>query len=297
MTLWISIALIAYLLFAFNGIADKFLLTRAVKDPRVYVFYLGVASLLVFLLAPFGLHTISSGLLLVAIAAGVCFAFAQYYFYSAIQETSISRILPIEGGIIPLITLLLVFGTGLESFNNKTLIAFGFLVAGSVLMAFKKTKTGWHPQALKHGLLAALFFSLSFVLTKFVYEHTNFLSGLIWSKLGLGLSAGALLVSKSARDAIFRAPKTTTSGNKILFYTAHAASALGNFLQNYAIAIGSVVIVNALQGVQFVFILVMSIVLSKFFPKVLKEQISAPILVQKIFAIVLITIGLVLVNK
>ena len=296
MTLWVLIAIIAYLLLALNGVADKFLLTKAVGDPGVYAFYVSVTSLVVLLLAPFGLHGLSPENYLVALTGGACFTFALYFFYSSIQKASISRILPIEGGLVPFFTLVLAYVTGIDSLNHKQLVAFALLVIGAVLIDFKKTRKGWHPLALRDTLLAGALFATSFILTKFIYNHAGFISGLIWTRLGLTLGALFMLAMPKTRRGIFSAPANTSSKNKLLFYSSHLAGSAGSFLQNYAIALGSVVIVNALQGVQFVFILFLSVTFSKFFPTILKEDIHGRILVQKIIAIVLITSGLVLLN-
>src|SRR4051812_5935755 len=115
MTIWIIVAIIAYLLFAINGVADKFLLTKAVGDAGVYAFYVGISSLLVFALAPFGLTLVSWPLFFVALAAGGTFITALYFFYTAIKLTSVSRVLPIEGGLVPLFTLIFAYIAHLDT--------------------------------------------------------------------------------------------------------------------------------------------------------------------------------------
>lgn len=289
---WILIAIAAYFLFALNGVGDKFLLTHAVKDPGVYAFYLGASSIVVFVLAPFGLEVLPLGLMFLAIFAGLSFIAAMYFFYSAIKETSISRILPIEGGLVPLFSLLMAYVAGIERLDSHLLWAFGFLVSGAVLMEFKKTKDGWHPLAWRNALIAAFFFGLYFVLTKDVYNQTNFISGLIWTRLGLVLGALMLLFSATTRRGIKAAPNRTSATDKGVFYASRIAGAGATFLQNYAISLGSVVIVNALQGVQFAFVLLMSVLLSRFYPSIIKEEVNQSILVQKVVAVILITVGL-----
>jgi drug/metabolite transporter (DMT)-like permease len=297
MTTWIIIAIISYLLFAINGVADKFLLTKAVGNPAVYAFYVGISSVFVLALSPFGLQVIPLPLILLSLASGAAFVCALYFFYSAIKETSISRILPIEGGLVPLFTLIFAYVAGLESLTHVQLAAFGLLVAGSVLVDFKKTEKGWVPLHWHNALIAAFFFALSFILTKYVYNETNFISGLIWTRLGLVAAALSIFIfSVKTRKEISAAPHRTTTSNKVLFYVSHIAGAAASFLQNYAISLGSVVIINAMQGVQFVLILMMTIVLSRHFPNIIKEEITKPILVQKIAAIVLISGGLALLS-
>ena len=69
-------------------------------------------------------------------------------------------------------------------------------------------------------------------------------------------------------------------------------SALAFISLNNAIFLGSVSLVNALQGVQYVFLLMIALVLSKQFPQIIKEQISQGAVLQKIMAILLIALGL-----
>jgi uncharacterized membrane protein len=52
--------------------------------------------------------------------------------YSAIQATSISRVLPIEGGFIPMFTLVLAYFVLGERLTEYQYIAFVFLVFGAV---------------------------------------------------------------------------------------------------------------------------------------------------------------------
>src|SRR3989344_5679730 len=296
MVSWILIAVIAYILLAVNGVADKFLLTKRIGNPGVYAFYVGISSLAVLALLPFGIHALTPANYLVAALAGIAFTFALYFFYLSIQRASISRILPIEGGLVPFFTLILAYFTGLDSLNHTQLLAFALLVIGAVVIDFKKTKTGWHALGWRDMVLAAFLFAVSFILTKYIYNETNFISGLIWTRLGLALGAAFFLPSPKTRHDIMAAPRQTSKQSKFLFYSSHMAGAAGSLLQNYAIALGSVVIVNALQGVQFVFVLLLGIVFSEFYPKILKEDITGSILAQKIIAIALITTGLVFLS-
>jgi len=54
--------------------------------------------------------------------------------------------------------------------------------------------------------------------------------------------------------------------------------------------------VNALQGLQYVFLLFFAVFLSFKFPNILKEEVSRDVLLQKIIAVLLIGGGLVLLS-
>ncbi len=79
-------------------------------------------------------------------------------------------------------------------------------------------------------------------------------------------------------------------GNQIL-------GAGANLLQQYSVALAPFVfvpLVSALQGTQHVFLLIFTIFLSIRYPQILKEDILGKTIFQKIIAILLIGVGLIL---
>lgn len=300
MSLYILIAILAYLLFAITGIADKFLLSGAIRHPITYAFLVGILSPIVIILAPFGFHIITGQVLFFALLGGFCFTYALFFFYSAIQQGSASRILPIEGGLVPVLTFVLAFFIVGEKLDSNQIVAFVLLVLGSILISIKKVEGKWQPLALRNAIIAAFFFALALTLYKYTYNHTNFISGLIWNRLGLGLGALSFLLLPYSRNIILSSWKEKSSlsksKNPIVFVGNFLAGSTGSLLQSYAIFLGSVVIVNAMQGVQFVFLLILTTIFSVYFPKILKEDIAKAVLFQKILAIVLISAGLVLLS-
>ncbi len=301
MNFYIGIAVIAYSLFAINGIIDKFLLSKAVRSPAVYAFFIGITGPFTFVLALLalvpGLHVslkfLSLSDLLIAIVGGASFVLALYYLYKATQQTSVSRILPIEGGLVPVFTLVFAYVILGERLLETQLIAFVFLVVGAVIISLRHDKSGWHAKAFTNAVVAAALFALSFVLTKYTFDHSNFISGLIWTRLGFFVVAVSFLISPKVRYEIRHVPKDTTKANKFLYLGARVSGSLSGFLQNYAISLGSVTIVNAMQGTQYALVLIGTVLLSKYYPKILKEKVTKQILAQKILAIILIATGLV----
>lgn len=294
--IFIWIAILAYFLFAVNGVVDKFLLSRTVKHPAAYAFYIGITGPLTWLLVPFGLEFLSPSNLFIAIVGGACFIFALYFLYAAIQQTSISRILPLEGGLVPIFTLLLSYTLLGEHLTSSQLQAFAFLVAGGVLVMLEKDSKGWHASALFGGTLAAFLFALSLVLTKYTFDLSNFVSGLVWTRLGFLIVSLGMLIPRASRRYILQTPRRASKGNIILYYGSRLSGGLAGLLQNYAISIGSVTIVNALQGTQHAILLLLTLFLSKYFPKILKEKATKLILLQKSAAIALIAAGLILLT-
>ena len=63
----------------------------------------------------------------------------------------------------------------------------------------------------------------------------------------------------------------------------------------YAISLGPVTVINAMQGVQYAILFLLVVVLARRYPHLLDEPLSKKIIVQKSLAIGLIIIGLVLI--
>jgi len=311
--MWIILALSAYFLLAINGVTDKFLLTKAVKHPVAYAFYVGITGPLTlvlsilgylgsllhlsFLKSEFSLQFLSWGNTVVALLGGICFPLALYFLYKAIRQTTISRVLPIEGGLVPFFTLILASIILHERLSANQTIAFVFLVIGAILISFKKKHGKWHALAFGNAIVAAFLFALSFTLQKYVFNHVNFGSGLIWTRFGFFIASASFLISPKSRGYIFNAPKETSTGNKLVYLASRVSGGLAGFFQNYAIKIGSVSLVNALQGTQYAFVLIMTSVLSVKFPKILKEDVRAQKIMQKIISILIIGVGLWFLTK
>ena len=137
------------------------------------------------------------------------------------------------------------------------------------------------------------FLALSFVLAKYVYMAQPFWSGYIWIRIGGFLMAMSFLFTRRVRDELFKVKMSFPKKTAVIFLSNQVAGASANILQNWAIALSPLIyvaIINALQGVQYMF----AVLLSLKFPRILKEEISRGILLQKILAILLIGAGLAL---
>jgi len=296
---WLVIAIIAHFIFALVFIVDKFLLSKTVLQPRAYAFYVGLLGIFALLLIPFGFTLLPAGQTVVSLIAGILFVLAILFFYKLIQIGEVSRITPIVGGAVPIFTLILTYSFLGERLTVYQLVAFFLLVFGGVIMLWpRKDRSNLSiskaslVKKLTIAIIAALFFAGSFVLTKFIFAEQPFINGFIWIRLGGFLGAWLLFFWPGNRKIIFKTTGTIKGRSVGLLISNKILSALAFLLLNYAIFLGSVTLVNSLQGIQYVFLLIIAFFLSKKFPQILKEQISQGVILQKIMAILLITLGL-----
>ncbi len=296
--LWLIIIIVAYFLFAIVALGDKYLLAGA-PNPKSYSFYVGILGGLVLILIPFvGFSVPAFYQILFCFLAGAMFIFAILGMYEGLEKFEASRIIPAVGGILPLFTFFLVyfFSGRKEILGAWELLAFLLLLLGSVLVTIELGKRISFA-SLKISAVTAFLFALFFVLTKYVYMMLPFWNGFIWIRIGAFLVALFFIFFKEVRREIF-ARKFTFNKKTGIFFVLNQGIGTGAFiLQNWAIALTGLVylsVINALQGVQYVFLFIFTIFLSLKFPKILKEEISKKVIFQKILAIILIGAGLVI---
>jgi drug/metabolite transporter (DMT)-like permease len=301
---WLLIAIIAHLITAVVFLVDKFILSGKKLHPTAYAFYVGLlGGFLVFVLAPFGFSVLSPWLAMWSFVSGILFILAILCFYSSIRIGEISRVAPFVGGAVPVFSFVLSYFFLNERLGQYQLIAFFCLVVGGVIIAWPAKKKKWE-EKLNPGfstvknvftaLLASFAFAGSFVVAKMIYDQTTFINGFIWIRAGGIIGALFILLWPNFRQNIFKSTgkvKLRTGG---MAFMNKAMSAGAFILLNYAISLGSVSLVNALQGVQYLFLLILAVFLSKKIPSFIKEQISREIIVQKILAVILISGGLAL---
>lgn len=299
---WLLVTIFAYLILAVVFLVDKHLLVGPIPNPKVYAFYTGVLGIAAVLLIPFiNFHLPDRLETLLSFISGASFIFGIFWFFKALKLFESSRVVPAVGGILPIFTFLLIyiFSKGKENLSLSGFSAFTLLVAGSFLITYQKTKKiSW--KSLQISVISAFFLAVSFVSAKYVYISSPFLVGLVWIRIGGGVSALILLLSSALRREIFKEKIAVQKKTALIFLSNQAAGAGGNILQNWAVALAPlsyVAFINALQGVQYLFLLIFAVFLSLKFPEILKEEISKEILLQKIIAILLIGGGLVLLAK
>ncbi|MDD4290218.1 MAG: DMT family transporter [Patescibacteria group bacterium] len=309
---FLIIVIVSYFILAIVNLADKFILGNMIPNSKAYTFFVGVLGCAVVLLSPFFLVWCGWRILMLNILVGAFFPIALTFMYRSLKIGDTSKMITLVGGTIPIFTVIMsIFILG-EVFTKNQWLGIALLIVGTIIIAWlPNKKTLWHKISVMFGMtddnpkrgiieaiLSALFYALFFIGTKYLYSIQPFWSGFIWIRLGTLIAVLTFLINKSDRIAIFNSFKSLMKGkNKLLFFGNQGLAGVGFVLQNYAIALGSVALVNAMQGIQYVFLIVLGFIITMFKPRAIKEDISKSIIIQKIIAILLIGIGLFFVAK
>lgn len=297
---WLSIVIIAYFLNALAAVIDKYLISKRLPQPVVYAFFISILGILSVFLIPFGFKIPSPFIILLSFIAGGSFTFALFYLFTALKFNDTTKITPFIGGLQPIFILFLSYIFIGERLSAYQFIAFIFLVLGTILITSDiKNKNIFKEKGIISALISSVLFALSYFLSKVVYDNHPFLSAFIWMRFFSFSAALFFLIPKSSRNNIINTLKPREGrreGTSFIFIFGQICGALSFFFVNYAIKINSVSLTNALQGLQYVFLLIMVIILSKKFPHVLEEKMTSKTLIQKISAILLISLGLLFLS-
>ncbi len=318
--MWLLISISAYFINAGVYVADKFLLSKKIHSSIAYAFYVGVWSVFNVFLLFFAPWTPSLRELTLDLLAGFLFLITLVFWYKALHQSEASRVVPIVGALVPIFSFILSFVFLGEFLSQQQFIAFIILIAGGVLISIKQTKvylyqkvitrvremagqifgevpSGAQPTSrlIVNSVVAAIFFACYYVLMKYIYTYQPFIGSFVWSRLGSFVGVIFMLFVPEWRKLIIDQQKGAKTPKNLLFFFIVRLLAAGAFIMlNYAISLGNVAIVSALQGVQYLFLFIIILIISTRFPKVLHEQLGGGVFLQKLIGTVMVTLGLYL---
>ncbi len=305
---WIAVALLAYFFLAIANLFDKFLVDNIITNSKAYAFIACLLGGLAFLAAPWFLEWPGYYWFFFNLLSGAIFAIALWLLYEALRRGEAAQTLVFIGGLTPVFSITFSILFFKERYSLTEWIGIVALLLGILIVALlprqrrflarviaklkirQEVRTG----SLIFAIFSALAYAIHFVATKHAYSAQAFGSVFMWNRLGAALFVLLFLIRKTDRRKIldiFKKPKKGNK-NKYLVVFNQILGSLGFVLQNYAIFLGSVALVNAFQGIQYAFILIVSSVLAVLSPKLLKETFSAKVFLQKLAAILIIGIGL-----
>lgn len=281
----------------FNAIAttvDKFLLTRSIPNPLVYIFYFSLFSALALVLLPFT-HIPSGLVFLLSSASTVLWTSGAYFMFKALQIGQVDRVVPIIGTLVPIILLVEAIFTG--TITERQIIAVGLLIFGLVVITAPSWKGRFIKIEIAFEILASVLFAISYVILRQAYLRDNFLTVFVWSRFVI-IPVGLLIfIIPKLHHIVFESSEkrpafSLFSRAGILFLGGQAAGGLSELLITFSISLANPALVNSLQGTQYVFLFLFSLVLSRYFPQIYQESLSKINLASKILGIAAISVGL-----
>ncbi len=291
---YLPFAILAQLLNSIAVTVDKFLLTKTIPDPLIYIFYFSLISLLALLVIPFVPLPTTYVLILGSIST-LAWTAGAYLMFKVLKQGQIQRVIPVIGALTPIFLLIFAF----QSLSIVQIEAIAILIAGLLFLTLPDLKGRFNKQELVMEIISALFFAVSYYLLRLAFEKQSFLTVLVWSKpvlipLGMGIF---IIPSLRKKILSFLGLNNSKPGKgAFLFIFGQISAAASELLLTFSISLANPAIVNSLQGLKYVFLLIFSLILGKRFPQIFKNNFRGFYALIQILGVGLIGVGLYLLS-
>ena len=291
---WIFFVVSAATIWACVEVLDKFIIDKEVRNPYLATSLTLLTNFVVLIVAAvlFSGRT-SFELSWLGVLISVIYFAAIITYYKGLQKEEVSRFAPTLSITTVFIVIFAYLFLG-ESFSPVVYAGISLTIIGSVLVSLEDPIHNISKFQSKIGFLMAILASGFFAARALLFKSS---SGMIdfWNLIfWIGLS-GVLI---SLILLIFNSHSLKNNANKGLIHllVLGLANGIGYFLHIRAIDLGPVSLVAAIAEIDAIIIFLLVLGLSKFVPKVMKENISKPVLIQKTVAIVLSFSGVTLIH-
>lgn len=302
---WILLATLGQFLNAVVAVLDKYIVSdeKVLPRPFVYAFYSCLLTgfwaviFLIGLIPPLDALGVPSlknvtfptiQVISMAFLTAYTFFMALVSMYDALKHSDAAVVMPIIGTVSALSTFGLSYVFLDSSLSQGHIVGILMISLGTLLIA--KSLPEW--SVVLHVLHSGVFFALHYITMKGLFLETSFVDGFFWSRISFVLFALSLLMVPVYWDKIKEQTKTTTKKTGILVLTTKVLAGVAAFLLLKATDLGEVSVVQALDGVRFVFILIITSLFAHWLPSSATDKDLRPrVFVRRFLVIVLVTSG------
>jgi len=292
--MWILFSVLAALCWAAVNTVDKYILTKWIKTPLVPVIIVGiiglVASIIVYLV--YGFSPLSNFNILLALIAGIFYILMTVFYFKALKIEEVSRVAPLFY-LSPLFILIFAGMFLGEIFTPLKYLGIFLLVFGGILISSKNPFKIKPSKAFWWMFLATISITINALLTKHLLNFADYWTIFAWTRIGAVI--GIIPIAYIYLPELIATVKEHGKRVVAVISTNETLNLLGVLFITIATSIGYVTLVNALSSVQPFFVLLFAVLLSVFYPSILKEELSKSIISLKILAIVLMFAGALLI--
>ena len=300
MQIWILLAILSPFLMSFTNLMEKFLVDKKIKHHAVIPFFGGIVSailgILIFIFHGFVLLPVSQ--VCVLLLSGILLIVYLLPYFEALAIDDSSRVVPLFQ-FAPVFVVLLSSLLLKEHLTAHQMIAFMFIIFGGFLLGMEKSDlTIFKPRkSMVLILISSLIVSFVGVLFKFAYVTGDFITTLAYQSIGSGIGAVLLLLVPTIRRGCLSEYKRLQGQVLAILVFNKLLEFVGELTSLVAITIAPVALVTVFSGLQPFFLLIEVILLSRWLPHILEEDISKEILAQKFISLLLIFIGIYILSQ
>ncbi len=270
---WIFLVVIAQFLNALVALIDKRIVTdeRIMPQPFVYAFYTCLISggwvavylvnLLPLPLQNFGIPSFANVVRPTLEVVALSFLSAYTFFtaltamFTALREHDASDVMPVIGSVSAIAAYALAYFFLDEKLTPHFLIGVGILAFGTALVSRFRFSRSVAVMVVYSGI----FFAFHYIAIKGLFLTTSFDDGFFWSRLAFVFFGLTLLMIPAYYDRVKIQSKSVKAPAYVLIFGSKAMAGVATLLILHATNRGDVAVVQALGGLQYVFIILLGI--------------------------------------
>jgi len=290
--LWFVYALLSVILFGFTTIVDKLMLEERLSTFSYFVAYVPpplIFCVYVLLLIPAGVFSFPC---IVAFVAGLISAVGYFFYALSIRREEASRIAALTSLSPAFVAVLAIFLVG-EIFSVQSYTGIVLMILGSALISYKGNYAKkMIPISLVLILFATnLFYGVEQTISKVSLDQLSFPTFLMMFLFGRMFIVFPGLAVPSAKRKFISEVRSLGKSFGLTLVTGSVTWTLGVILFFYAASLGPITLVAATSLITPLFTLFFAILMTKYLPSILKEEIDRKTVALKFLAIILIIFG------
>jgi len=295
---WIIFALLAYFMYAITSTIDAVSIKTYLKNPKTYLFYNMTLQCLIGVLMLLFINVTFYGwfFLMIIFLSGMFRVYGLIPYMKILEFEEVSRMVPLFslGPIFVLLFSIPILGLSL---TTNQYLGFAFLVAGGFLITIKKTKGLFKiSKGFWYMMLTNILLTGMFICIHYLFKNYDYWSAFVFMQIGTLLAASTLILLKDYGQKGLKEIRKIPSIAKTLVISVALISLGAGMLRAFSIKLSSAAVVSALDGFQSLFVLLIAIFFSFKLPKILKEETKGATIIQKIIAIILLGVGIILIG-
>jgi drug/metabolite transporter (DMT)-like permease len=302
---WIFLATVGQFLNAIVAIFDKYIVSdeKVLPRPFVYAFYSCLITgfwIVIFVigfipgLSELGVPSLANvekpsiEVVAMSFLAAYTFFMALVSMFDALKRADASNAMPIIGSVSAMSTFGLSYLFLDAQLNDTFIIGVILLSVGTLLVA----QTLPRKSVILNVFHSGLFFALHYITMKALFVDTGFDNGFFWSRVAFVLFTLSLLLVPAYYKKVREQTAETSKKAGVIVLVAKVFAGAAAFMLLKATDMGDVSVVQALGGLQYVFIIIITLIFAHWLPDSATDRDMRPqVFFRKILYVVIILIG------
>jgi len=300
---WILIALIPPFLYSISNFLDEFLIEKYTKQDGIgsLILFSGLFGIIVAPIIAFfvpDVFSISINNILILVSVGILNVLYVLLYLYAMESDEATVVAPLYQ-LIPVFGFFLGWSILGEVLDLRQIIGSAIIVFGGLIIALDLELSQGLGFKVKPFLLmagASFIAALTEILFKVAAIPDTFWVSSFWNYIGFIIISVILFFAvKSYRRSFINMLKNNTNKVLGLNFGNEIITGAGDLILRLVLLFIPVFLVQTVVSTQPIFILLIGIILTIFFPKISKQKIYGKHLVHKIIAILIIVLGGILI--